>query len=200
MKLSLTELVDIVAKAGARKARQVSLVNERHEQDYSVAKDFYKPLRDEIVSIHKSGAPKERLAELLDRVKDKKKLGRYRLLVPSYQQWWGRNQLSWIAPSAGLYVRNSIVVSVNPEIAFRLRNGESLVVKMYFKSERLDRTSADLITSLMATSLGRTDVAVLDIERRKVFLPPKDIQNKLRMVDAELAYIAQFMRLLDEAA
>lgn len=200
MKISLTELVDIVAKAGVRKARQVGLTAERHEDEYSVAKDFYKPLRDAIVAVHKRGESKSRLLDLFAHVRDQKKIGRYRLLVSCYQKWWARNDLIWVDPVAGLYSRHGITVSINPEIGLRFQNGEVLIIKLYFKAEKLSRADADLITSLMATSLGRTDVAVLDVERRRIFLPPKDNSSRMMMLSAELAYIAELTQNLDKAA
>jgi hypothetical protein len=121
-------------------------------------------------------------------------------LINSYQKWWGRNELSWVCPTAGIYSRHGISVSVNPEIGLRFPNGETLLVKLYFKAERLSRIDADLITSLMATSLARNDVAVLDVERRKLFLPPKETASRQMMLNAELAYVAELTQLLDQAA
>lgn len=200
MKISLTELVDIVAKAGVSKATKVSEIEASHQQDYSVAKDFYKQLRTRIVDAHKNARPKAVLDNVLEGVKDPRKLPRYQVLAKSYQRWWGRNNINWFQPPAAIYKSSGVSVVVNPELGLEFPN-ERIVVKLYFKKQPLRRQSADLITALMAGSLrANCNVAVLDVERRKIFLQPKDKSNHIAMIDAELAYVAQLTSVLREAA
>lgn len=200
MKVSLTEFVDVVIRAGARKAKQVDQINDRHQQEYSVAKDFYKKVRDKIVATHKKSLPKHILDDVMTALSDAKKVGRYRSLIDNYKRWWGRSQFGWTQPPAGFYTRVGVTVVVNPELGLILANGESLIVKLYFKTQPLKRESADLITALMATTLKRGDVAILDVDRRKVFLPPKQVIHQVKMIDAELAYIAQLTSSFEKAA
>ena len=49
IRLSLTDLVDIVSKSGTPKATKVSHVKAR--PDYEPAHDFYRPLREQIIAI-----------------------------------------------------------------------------------------------------------------------------------------------------
>ena len=49
--ISLTDFVDVVAKAGRPKATKVRQVKERHA--YEPAFDFYKSLREHIVENHR---------------------------------------------------------------------------------------------------------------------------------------------------
>ncbi len=200
MNLSLTELVDIVAKVGVSKANQVSQITVRHLQDYSVAKDFYKQSRTKIIAAHKNAQPKATLDGLAEAIKDPKKIPRYRALTKSYQRWWGKNDIGWFQPPTAIYKSSGVSVAINPELGLEFPN-ERLIVKLYFKAQPLRRQSADLITALMTNSLGAScNVAVLDVERRKIFLQPKELKSHIAMINAELAYVAQLTSSLQEAA
>lgn len=61
--ISLTDLVDVISKSGSPKATKVNQIKNR--KPYHPTADFYKPLRDEIIRIHKEGLEKK-LLQMLD--------------------------------------------------------------------------------------------------------------------------------------
>ena len=203
MKLSLTELVDVVSKAGAPKASQVAKIKARSLGEYKPFKDFYKALRDALIATHKAGESRDCLNSRLSHVDEPKRRRRYDELATQYQRWWGKKDLAWFAPPSAIYSSCGVSVSVNPELGVEF-GGQSYVIKLYFKADKLKRSSAALITALMASALSSKDnpvFAVLDVARGRLFIQegqPADVM--VAMIDAELAYVAQIWPALGNAA
>lgn len=69
------------------------------------------------------------------------------------------------------------------------------MVKLYFKSDALTKTKADLIVTLMSHVLNasqppQTQFSVLDVRNSKLFTYSAAGKSFKPMVDAELSYIA----------
>lgn len=190
--LSLTDLVDIVSKSGTPKATRVATVKTR--PDYMPAFDFYKPLREHIVEIHRQGGDRKALEALLSRLDDQKKLTNYPGAIEGYRKWWGRKRLEWFDPPKGSYVRGGMEVTVNPELGLRI-DGTPHLVKLYFKADPLSRLRVELITVLMEATLrpkcehGEL-MSVLDVRKSKLFTLSSPVAPAKAVVDAELAYVA----------
>jgi hypothetical protein len=203
MKVSLTELVDVVARAGSPKATRVAQIKARSFDEYRPFKDFYKSLREVLVATHKCGEAKNALDTRLENVHEPTRRRRYDELIRQYKAWWGRKNIEWFPAPTATYTGSGVSVSVNPELGMDF-GGHRYVVKLYFKAEPLKRSSADLITGLMALALdgqGDEKFAVLDIQRGKLFLRegrPSDVL--VAVIDAELAYIAHIWPSLGNAA
>jgi hypothetical protein len=203
MKLTLTDFTDISAQSLARKASKVREVRARSVDAYSPAKDFYKQLRDAIVSLHREGGTASDLEQLLFKVKDIKRRRRYSLLIPSYKSWLGKRQFDSITPPSARYQYKNAQISINPELALK-RGKLTYVIKLYFKTQELQKPSAELITGLMSLALKRDEgviYAVLDVERGKFLLEKRSSTEKVTMmVNAELAYIIDMWESLEKAA
>ncbi len=204
MRVTLTELVDVVSKAGTPKATKVAQIKAR-QGEYSPQTDFYKMLRDRIVSTHKSDGEKSLLDGVMANVTSEPRLKAYPPMILAYKKWWGRRDLEWFAPPTAIYARNGVSVSINPELGL-LINGVPHVVKLYFKADQLKKTGVDLVTALMQHSLAGsvdpgTHFAVLDIRHGK-FHVCSDAGSPavLAMVNGELAYIAELWTSMAKAA
>ncbi len=192
--ISLTDLVDIVSKSGTPKATKVAQVKAR--PDYEPAFDFYKPLRDHIIEVHRTGLDKKALSAFLAGIEDGKKRTNYPPVIDGYKKWWGRKTLAWFNPSRTLYGQQGVEVIINPELGLGF-NGERHLVKLYFKTVPLSKLRVDIITFLMEISLrpncpkGEV-MSVLDVRNAKLFSfdPTTPIARAKAMVDAELAYVA----------
>lgn len=75
-KLSLTDFVEVVSKAGTPKATKVRAI--KHRPAYNPATDFYRPLRAGLSRFHKQNRPRTCIHELLVDIHDPKKLRRYK--------------------------------------------------------------------------------------------------------------------------
>jgi len=191
IRLSLTDLVDIVSKSGTPKATKVRQVKTR--PDYEPAHDFYKPLREHIIEIHKKGKQKKDIDKIVGSVLDKKKIHSYPQIIQGYKKWWGRNTFQWAEPPRGTYTASGVEIMVNPELGLKFGK-ENHIIKLYFKSDPLSKFKSDIITNLMEIelrSIGTQNVkmSVLDIRNAKLFTYDGTPVIK-PVVDAELAYIA----------
>ncbi len=190
--ISLTDLVDIVSKSGTPKATKVAQVKAR--PDYEPAFDFYKPLRDRIIEIHRDGDPRSALNVFLATVTDQKKQSNYPSAVNGYKKWWGQKTLVWFSPPRTSYAQHGIEVIVNPELGLDV-NGTRHLVKVYFKTDPLSKLRVDIIVRLMETTLRphcrkNEAMAVLDVRQARLFPFQSAAAASMAMIDAELAYIA----------
>ncbi len=190
--LSLTDLVDIVSKAGKPKATKVRQVMER--PDYEPAFDFYKALREHIVRTHKNRRDKSTLPDVLGKLTDEKKTSAYKDLITGYKTWWGRKALNWFEPVRGSFSHADIDVIVNPELGLEI-NGQRHLIKLYMKDERLSKLKIELIVDLMEYVLrprcqAADCFAVLDVRASKLHALGPHTPDALPIVKAELAYVA----------
>jgi hypothetical protein len=189
--ISLTDLVDIVSKSGTPKATKVAQVKAR--PDYEPAHDFYKPLRDRIVEIHKAGDPKSAMGGFMASVTDQKKRTNYPDAVNGYRKWWGQKALVWFVPPRAAYAQHGVEVIINPELGLEINSARHLV-KLYFKTEPLSKLRVDIITRLMDNTLRpqcqkNEIMAVLDVRESKLFSCHAAAAIPMAVIDAELAYV-----------
>jgi hypothetical protein len=190
--LSLTDLVDVVSKAGTPKATKVSEVKNR--KPYQPATDFYKPFRDGIIGIHEAGKDRTSLGDLQKSLTDPKKITNYPEAINGYRKWWGKKTISWFEPPRNSYGHAGVDVAINPELGLVV-DGSRHVVKLYLKAEPLTKLRVDLITVLMEVALRQKcqpgdSLALLDVRQSKLFTVSAQIKPTKAVVDAELAYIA----------
>ena len=185
--ISLTDFIDFVSKVGTPK---YTLVNKIHLREaYQPAFDFWKPLRDGIIDLHKLGQDKSALDNVLSNLTDKKKIGRYPALVDSYKSFLGRKNIEWFEPPFKEWKMSDLRIKLNPELGIDI-NGKLYVIKLYFKSDPLSQMKADLILLLMNTKLKKGDFkeatfAVLDIERKKLFEKTKLDKSHFSLLEGE---------------
>jgi len=192
--ISLTDFVDIVSKSGTPKATKITAV--KYRPPYQPAFDFYKPLREHIVSVHESGGPRASLDHVMGNVTDPKKISAYPAILAGYRKWWGRKPLNWFSPPSGMFTDYGVDVSVNPELGLEW-NGSRHLIKLYFKAEPLTKNRTEIIAHLMSVAVGGscqagTTMSVLDIRNSRLLSPTVPIANLNAMLSAELSYIAAF--------
>lgn len=190
--LSLTDLVDVVSKAGTPKATKVSETKNR--RPYQPATDFYKPFRDGLINLHQAGNDKTALGDLQKSLTDPKKITNYPDAIDGYRKWWGKKNLTWFEPPRNLYGHAGIDVAINPELGLVV-NGNRHVIKLYLKADPLTKLRVDLITVLMEVALrpkcqADDPLALLDVRQGKLFTVSAPLKSTKAVVDAELAYIA----------
>ncbi|TCZ80381.1 hypothetical protein [Lysobacter sp. N42] len=191
-RITLTDLIEVVTKSGSPKATKVSQLKNRAA--YDPATDFYKALREGLVTLHKKGGTKADLPSLTKGLLDPKKTANYPPMIAGYKKWWGNKTLEWFIPPADTYTSAGIDVAINPELGLKV-NGQPHVVKLYLRTDSLTKTKADLIVSLMnhvfaPSQAPGTQFSVLDVRNSKLFTYSAAGKNFKPMVDAELSYIA----------
>ena len=187
IKISLTDFVDYVSKVGTSKYTIVNKINAR--DDYHPAFDFWKPLREGIIELHKDRGDKKVLDDLLKSLTDKKKQNRYPLLIKQYKSFLGRKKIEWFDPPHKEWKEGNLSVRLNPELGLEI-NGEYTVIKLYFKSDKLSQMKADLILLLMNEKFKKKDYkdvtfAVLDVANKKMFNSTKLGKAHMSLLEGE---------------
>lgn len=191
-RISLTSLAEIASVAGTQKVTKVRAIKRRGP--YSPAIDFYKALREALVTAHDNGWSKADLLEVPHAQADPKKVTSYLSAVNGYNKWWGQKALHSFEAPRSVYTKHGIDVSVNPETGIDMGTAQ-YVIKFYLNVHPLDAFRANLITGLMETALRdkcktAEIMAVLDVRRGKLFTMGSQLASLKAIVDAELAYVA----------
>jgi len=165
----LSNFLDFVLKSGTPK---LTVVQQFKQQDkYDPKTDFYKKLREEVISCLSRGKNVTSLMPWADTVTEKKRKA-YRLAVGGVGKFIGRKAIQWFEPPRQNHELGPMTVIVNPELGLVL-NGQPHVIKLYLKDEPLKGNRAELILHLMRTSLGPDvdgkKLGVLDARAGKLF-------------------------------
>ncbi|WFC43774.1 hypothetical protein [Pseudoxanthomonas sp. SE1] len=189
--ISLTDFVDVVAKAGRPKATKVRHVRER--PDYEPAFDFYKAFREHVINVHRKALDRKAVSDVLKSLVDPKKAKAYPSIVDGYKRWWGRKQPVWFNPPRSTYASSGVEIIINPELGLKLGD-KKLVIKLYLKDEKLTSAKTEVITDLMhfvlSASSPDTCFAVLDVRNAKLYESDGVASGLIASVNAELAYIS----------
>jgi len=189
--LSLRDFLDVATKTGKPRITKVRQI--KHAEKYSPVTDFYKPLREGIVSAHKAGKSKAALKGLLLGVSDKRKLANYPLAVAGYDAWWSAHHLKWFDPPKGKYSKHGFEISINPELGLEI-NGSQHVIKLYLNTDPLPPYRAALIGALMTHVVGTAAplavLGALDVRRSVLINATASTAVLMSTVDSVLGDIA----------
>jgi hypothetical protein len=188
VEVSLTDFVDFTIKTGPAKVTKVREIKNRHA--YEPAVDFWRPLRDGIVDLHRAGrVDRAGLDAIIGAQTHAQKQRLYPVAADGYLRFLGRRPPDWLAPPRGVWHSAGLDVRVNPEIALRI-NDQVTVIKLYFKQEELTKPKVQGSIGVMVAELGTraasgTQFGVLDVKNGRLFLPdgrwnPTDAQILIR--------------------
>jgi hypothetical protein len=169
--ISLTDFVDFTLKAGPAKVTKVREI--KHRDDYEPAVDFWKPLREGIVDLTRTGkVDKRSLDALIDAQTHGTKQRLYPAAAKGFLKFLGRRPWQWMVPLKGTWTAGRLTVKVNPEIALRIA-GRPTVIKLYFKSQELKRPNVQASIGVMVDELGsgasaETQFGILDVKAGKL--------------------------------
>lgn len=168
IRVDLTTFLDIVGVAGTPKLTAVRRLKQRGK--YNPAHDFWLPLRRMIVKAHQQ-EDAGLLDHLLPMITDKKKLSNYPDRIQAHKRWWGKREYKWSQPPEAEWQYGQVSVRVNPELGLKDDSGR-IVVKLYFKKDRLSKLRADVILHLLETTVTpagkNARVGILDVPRSKL--------------------------------
>lgn len=195
-RITVNEFADIVsAVGGTPKYNKVQSIKRQYSQTYSPATDFYKPIRDQIKLLHQNSLNSNMLESIINKVSPKKQ-SNYRDIIGGYKVWLKKiGKTTWFEPTSNTWSANEIDISINPELGLKI-NGAPYLIKLYFKSEKLSKSKADVITFLMDQALTevnpvQSNMCVLDV--RESHLYNFNVLNPQRLLAAllgEIAYIS----------
>ena len=198
MDISLTTFVDFVNSTGVKK-RDIVFKN-LIKGEYDPRKDFYRILRNAIVTLHKNDDQISTLPQLVSTF-DKKKTKHYNLLIKGYQKWASRKKITYIKDDSRIITLNQLDIKANPELILCIKN-QPTVVKLYFKETPLTIDAANMIVTLLSLAFGETDeykeyqFAVLDIRNSRLFKLTK--KTKVGKIIETLEVEAEFWKKYQE--
>lgn len=187
IEISLTDFIDFVCKTGSTKMTKVKEV--KHRDPYSPAFDFYKPLREGIISNHKKNGCKRDLQKIIEDLKDPKKYTNYSDAISRYEKFWGRKNIEWFLPPTQRWAIGDLRVRINPELGL-VWNEQTYIVKLYFKEDKVQKNRIEQILTLMESQLRaytskETFMAVLDVKCGKIFIKDNNDVSLLPLLEGE---------------
>lgn len=171
IQISLTDFIDFVSKAGTTKFTKVKEIKNR--PSYHPAFDFWKPLRERIIEIHKNNIDKSEIDEILYELTDKNKKELYPNIIKQYKSFLGRKKVEWLEPPFQDWRLGELRIKINPEIGLFIRD-KPYVIKLYFKAEPLSKGKVDMILLMMENNLKKGEYedaifGVLDINKKRLY-------------------------------
>jgi hypothetical protein len=191
--ISLTYFVDFMLTSGSSRIARAHLIKQGPDERYS---DFYKPVREAIVDMHRKGLDTRVLADLLASLQDAREKRIFPKVVIGYNKFLRHHRkVTWFEPPRGEHSLGELSVRVNPELGLLL-DGQPHAIKAYFRGEPLTSQRAVLINELQSRALAPTwpgmVFAVLDVRRAKLF--PRDPRPGVnRLLQAEAASLASLL-------
>lgn len=197
--ITLTQFVDFVLKSGTQKLTVVRAVKRQHADGYHPKIDFYKPIRDEIVALHREGRPVSSLDHLTRGISDEKKQTAYPALVAGYRKFAGRKSFEWFPPPKKSWIVDDLSVTLNPELGLKI-SGVAHLVKLYFKDGEPSKRQVEAMLHLLQTELrpsaGSRQVGILDVRRGKLLLPSEYDAAYLTLMEGEARSFSSIYKAL----
>ena len=168
-RISLTYFVDFVLKAGTPKLTGVREFKENKDEIYT---DFYKPVREAIVEMHKTGASDKYLDEFVASLTDERRKRIYPSIVEGYRKFLSSAKITWFHPPSGTYPLGGVEININPELGLNI-DGTPHLIKMHFRSEPLSSKRVQVVLTLLTSSGLGTSVpgcvfAMLDVRKGRL--------------------------------
>lgn len=192
--ISLSYFVDFVLTHGTSRITSAHHIKMGPDERYS---DFYKPVRETIVDMHRKGLDTRVLSDLLGSLTDPREKRIFPKVVIGYSRFLrGFHKITWFEPPLVEHDLGDIKVRVNPELGLIL-DGQPHAIKLYCRGEPLTSQRAALINELQSRALAETwpntKFAVLDVRRSRLFYrnPKAGMTRLLRAEAASLASLLQ---------
>jgi hypothetical protein len=192
--VGLTQFIDFTIKGSAAKTNMVRKI--KYQDDYHPSFDYWKQLRDAIITFHERGLSFDYFEKLVQNV-DTRKKANYIVAIKQYQKFLKGKDISWFNPGKATWVSNELLVRSTPELGLII-NDEPHLIKLYFKgkSEKIDRRNISTTLTLLNTSIYEESHApyisrsVLNLNKNRLFTDNTVNQDKLIALQSEAA---QFM-------
>lgn len=191
--ISLSYFVDFMMTSGTGRLTSVRHISDGPDERYS---DFYRPVREAIVDMHRKGLDTRVLADFLSSLLDAREKRIFPKVVVGYGKFLRQQRkLTWFEPPFREHALGSVSVRVNPELGL-LIDGRPHAIKLYFRGEPLSPQRALLVNEVVGNALASTwpgtVFGVLDVRRAKLFShEPKAAVG--RLIRAEAASLASLL-------
>jgi hypothetical protein len=185
--ISLTYFVDFMLTSGPSRITSARNIKQGPDERYS---DFYRPVREAIVDMHRMGLDTRVLADLLSSLEDPREKRLFTKAVIGYGKFLRQHpKLTWFEPPRVDHQLGSVAVRVNPELGLLIA-GQPHAIKLYFRGESLSPRRAVLVNEILDSALAATwpgmVLGVLDVRNARFFPhKPKAAVNRLLRAEAD---------------
>lgn len=165
--VSTQEFVDFVLTSGTGRITQV----KQMKAGVHVA-DFYRPVREAIADMHRSGLAENVLDDLLSSLVDPRERRIFPKAVNGYKKFLRSGKIVWFEPPMRDYPLGPISVRVAPEVGL-LIDGRPHAIKLYFRGDPLSPQRIVVTNRLLSSALSATwpgtVFAMLDVRRARLY-------------------------------
>lgn len=196
--ISLTTFIDFVHASGTSRITVIRQAKRLYEQGYRPAFDYWKPLRDAIVDVHRGGHLPSSLDAVVAAAHSRQKVN-YARCVAAYKRWMGRRPFQWTGSQSADWQNGNLAVRVNPELGVQI-NGGPYLIKLYFKAQQLSKRRIDTMLHLMSKVLpgigGGATPAVMDVPRGRLVTPTVTVAGIGALLVGEARAFSAMWRLV----
>ncbi len=168
-RISITDFVDFVTRAGMPKLTKVRQL--KHRGEYHAYSDFYRGIREAIINAHAHERGKLSIGPAaIAAIEVDKRRRHYDALITAYVGWWGRKKLEWFTPEQAVRRFEGFHLRINPELGLSI-DGVPHIIKLHFKEAPLSKRYSEVLACIMYESYPlppSAEIAVLDIRRRRL--------------------------------
>ena len=193
IEISLTRFLDFTMKSGSPKFTSLQQTKKQLADGYDPVTDYYKQIRDAIVSHHKDGKPFSIVESVAANVNNKSKVENYPAIAAGYKTFRGKKQIAWFSPPRDTWDSSGVSVSLNPELGLQF-GGTRYVIKLYFKADPPRKLEVNAILALMDSQLQNPKndlvMGVLDVRRGKLITDNPPAAQLMALMQGEAAAIA----------
>lgn len=167
-RISLTYFVDFILASGTPKLRGVRDYKERKDD---LASDFYRPIREAVVNMHRNGSPISTLEEVCRNETDETRKKHYPRVIAGYRAFLALGPKNFFEPPRMGLSLGPLEVDINPELGLVI-DGKKYLVKLYFRNDPLAPKRTALILALLSRGLCTSNPefvpAILDVRSAKL--------------------------------
>lgn len=166
--ISLTYFVDFILASGTPKLRGVREYKERKDD---LCSDFYRPIREAIVNMHRQGLSASTLDDVCRNETDETRKKHYGRVVSGYRALLAAGVQNFFEPPRTSLSLGALEVDINPELGLII-DGKKHLVKLYFRNDPLTPKRTALVLALLSRGFCEKNpefvAAVLDVRSAKL--------------------------------
>jgi hypothetical protein len=148
-RISLTYFVDFILASGTPKLRGVRDYKERKDD---LCSDFYRPLREAIVNMHRQSSSLSTLDNVCRNETGETRKKHYPSVVAGYRAFLAQGVKNFFEPPRAGLALGPLEVDVNPELGLVI-DGKPHLVKLYFRNDPLAPRRTALVLALLSRGL-----------------------------------------------
>lgn len=201
MQITSTTYMDFLLRTGLARLRVVKEARRQYDGEYAQGGDYYRRLREGIISMLRDGGDATRLWEIVE-ASPSEKHKNFTAAANGFEKWMRGKGIVWGSrPQRHYWEHGGLTVIVNPELRMNV-DGEPYRVKLYFKPAPIRQVGANLVIHLHELAGFETEnVGVLDVRAGKLFSKSRTSDDYAKVLRAEaLSFVAMWNAVGQQAA